>query len=115
MRLQEEERRSCAVTVAVGGGGGDDGDEKTFSTSSSPSSSTARFSFLVQQCNGTLSKSMAELEAQFLVFVARNEAAGKKETKGRAVSLSSTMPKSGVFAAAALAASHVGLVALAVA
>lgn len=56
---------------------------------------------------------MAEVRAQFFVREAPSEAAGKKR-KDAAVSPSS-FPARSVVAAAALAASQVGLVALAVA
>lgn len=99
--------RGCAVAIASVGGG-----ENGSTSSISSSSFTASLPFLIQQCNGTLSQSMAEMEARFVVREARNEAG---EGKGKVSSSSAARVVRVAAATAALAASQLGLVALAVA
>ena len=106
--------RGCSVAAVEGLGGGEENVPAPLSSSSS--SSTASFPFLVQQCNGTLSQSMVEMEARFVVSEARNEAGNGKGGVSPSASASSSANVVRVAAAtAALAASQVGLVALAIA
>lgn len=99
--------RGCAVAIAAVGGV-----ENVSTSSVSSSSFTASFPFLIQQCNGTLSQSMAEMETRFVVREARNEAG---EGEGKVSSSASARGVRFAAATAALAASQLGLVALAVA
>ena len=110
--------RGCTVVAVAAVGGGRGGEEENVSTSlsSSSSPSTARIPFLVQQCNDTLSQSMVEMEARFVVAEARSEAGkGKSGVSSSSSSLAAAKGVRVAAATAALAASQVGLVALAVA
>jgi hypothetical protein len=110
----------AVVPAAVGGGGGE---KVSTSPSLSPSpSSTSRFHFFVQHCNETLLQSMVEMKSQFVVAAARNEAGKGKGKSGLSSPSSSSAAAAAAArgvrvaaATAALAASQVGLVALAVA
>jgi hypothetical protein len=110
----------AVVPAAVGGGGGE---KVSTSPSLSPSpSSTSRFHFFVQHCNETLLQSMVEIKSQFVVAAARNEAGKGKGKSGLSSPSSSSAAAAAAArgvrvaaATAALAASQVGLVALAVA
>ena len=109
----------AVVPAAVGGGG----EKVSTSPSLSPSpSSTSRFHFFVQHCNETLLQSMVEMKSQFVVAAARNEAGKGKGKSGLSSPSSSSAAAAAAArgvrvaaATAALAASQVGLVALAVA
>jgi len=110
----------AVVPAAVGGGGGE---KVSTSPSLSPSpSSTSRFHFFVQHCNEKLLQSMVEMKSQFVVAAARNEAGKGKGKSGLSSPSSSSAAAAAAArgvrvaaATAALAASQVGLVALAVA
>jgi hypothetical protein len=103
----------AAAAVAVMAVAKEEGNEK--SSTSSSLSSTARFPFLVQQCNGTLSDSMEEMDVLFVVSKAQRDEAGKGKGGGGGLLPPSLSTKRGVATVAALAASQAGLVALAVA